>query len=270
MRKHLRDVAEHRAGLDVLEAPAEDLDALHHLEDAAVRPVPAVAERALLARADDHVEGLVLHHLAVQRVRHVAAEVEVDARAAQHRTGQAEVERHLLRDHADVRRALHEDLVHHEEVDVFLPLLLEHVAEAAHFLEPAGGRVVEHAADPDVAVREPRAADLLEQRHHPLALAERVEEGRERADVEAVRAERDQVAADPVQLGADRPDHLRAPRDLEPGHQGLDGHAVAQVVVHRREVVVAVGVRQVLEPLDVLADLLRAAVEVAEVRLARR
>jgi hypothetical protein len=79
---------------------------------------------------------------------------------------------------------------------------------------------------------------------------------------EAVRAERQQVRRDPVELRHDDADVLRPRRDLD-REQLLDRQAERQVVAHRREVVHPVRVRDELLVPEVLADLLGAAVEVA-------
>ena len=55
------------------------------------------------------------------------------------------------------------------------------------------------AADGEVAVGQPGAADFLEQVENHLAFAEGVQERAERAEVEAVGAHADQVAGDAVQ-----------------------------------------------------------------------
>ena len=85
-----------------------------------------------------------------------------------------------------------------------------------------------------------------------------------RADVEAVGAEGDQVGGDAVELDGEDADVFGPRRDLDAG-EFFDGHRPGVVVVHGREVVEAVGVADVLVVGEVLADLLLAAVEVAEV-----
>ena len=72
---------------------------------------------------------------------------------------------------------------------------------ASHFFEPAGRQIGRHAADGDVAVGQPGAADLLEQVEDLLPLAEGPHERREAAQVEPVAAGRHQVAGDAAQLG---------------------------------------------------------------------
>ncbi len=98
-----------------------------------------------------------------------------------------------------------------------------------------------------------------------FALVEGVEEERERAGVEAHRAGAQQVVADAGQLGDDRADVLAARRDLD-AQQLLDRAVPGHVVGHRRDVVHPVGDRDVLVVIEVLADLLEAGVQIADVR----
>ena len=142
-------------------------------------------------------------------------------------------------------------------------LRVHDVAELEDLLVPARRHVLRQAADPHRVVGQPRAAELLEQIENQLALAERVEEHRHRADVHRVRADPQAVAGDPLQLAEDRAHVARAPRHLD-RHQLLDGLAVADVVGRRRDVVHPVGQQDDLRPVAVLAQLLDAAVQVAD------
>ncbi len=92
----------------------------------------------------------------------------------------------------------------------------------------------------------------------------RVEEVRERAGIEPDRAVAEQVVANPGQLGHDRTDVLAARRELDaqqPFDRAVPGHVVGQ----RRDVVHPVGDRDVLVVVQVLADLLEARVQIADV-----
>ena len=86
-------------------------------------------------------------------------------------------------------------------------------------LEPVGN-VGHHAADAGEAGGEPRAGPRLLQVVDPLALLERPEERRERAEVDAGGAEPDQVRDDPAHLARDHPQHLAPLGDLD-AHQLL-------------------------------------------------
>ena len=97
-----------------------------------------------------------------------------------------------------------------------------------------------------------------------FALIKGVEEERERPDVEPHRPGAEQVIADAGQLGDDRADVLAARRDLD-AQQLLDRAVPGHVVGHRRDVVHPVGDRDILVVVEVLADLLEAAVQIADV-----
>jgi hypothetical protein len=142
---------------------------------------------------------------------------------------------------------------------------LEVVEERAAPLRPPGGQVVVGAAEGEIAVRQPGAAGVLEQVEDVFAFAEGVQERAETAEVEPVGAHADEVRGDAVHLRDEDAKHLRLLGDLQPGKL-FDREAEPEVHVHRGEVVHPVRVRDELDRGDVLADLLGAAVEVAEVR----
>ena len=110
------------------------------------------------------------------------------------------------------------------------------------------------------------AGDLLHDGLQGLALAEGVEDRRDRADLQRVGAEEHQVVEDPVELGEggaqpDRPlGHLDA-------HQPLDGHGHAELVAEGAQPVVPVGQHEDLAVVAHLEELLGAAVHVADDRL---
>ena len=110
--------------------------------------------------------------------------------------------------------------------------------------KPAGMSSVD-AADLDVARVHALPGGHLEQVEDQLALAQAVQEDRDRAEVERARAEPDQVRGDPVELEMDHAQVLRALGDLDLGER-LDGAAERQ----RVEVV-----GQVVHPLDDRDDL---------------
>src|SRR5262249_15446375 len=108
-------------------------------------------------------------------------------RAAQHGARAAVRQGQLLRQEADVRGSLYENVVDRQQGMILGDARLEVVEELLAVVHPAFGQVVVGAADRDVAVGEPGAADGLEQVEDHLALAERIEEGAEGAEIEPVR-----------------------------------------------------------------------------------
>ena len=109
-----------------------------------------------------------------------------------------------------------------------------------------------------------KASKMIEDQ---LALAEAVERHRERADVEGVRAEPDQVGGDARQLRHDHAPVLGPLRRLDAA-QLLDRQHAAEVVHRRGDVVGAVGPGDDLGVAVVLAQLLGAPVQVADDRVA--
>ena len=165
--------------------------------------------------------------------------------------------------HADALGPLQPDPVVREKLFVLLDLLRHDLAELEDLLVPARRDIERQTADPHGVVGEPRAAHLLEQIENQLALAERVEEHRHRADVHCVRADPQAVARDSLQLAQNRPHVPRAPRHFD-RHQLLDGLAVADIVRGRCHVVHPIGEQDDLRPVAILAQLLDAAVQVAD------
>ena len=98
-----------------------------------------------------------------------------------------------------------EDRVGRQQRVVFGDDRHELVEKFFALLQPALRQIGRRAADGDIAVRQPRAADLLEQVENLFPLAEGVQERAERAQVEPVGAHADQVAGDAAHLGDDHP-----------------------------------------------------------------
>src|ERR1051325_5352144 len=104
------------------------------------------------------------------------AHVVLDAAGAKVRTGEAVGDGVVLRDDADVLRAIDEDAVAREELLHFVERDEQFVAELADAFEPAGREVARLAADARVARRESRAGEALAEIVDLLALGERVQE----------------------------------------------------------------------------------------------
>ena len=111
------------------------------------------------------------------------------------------------------------------------------------------------------------AGDVFEQVLDALAFAERVHDRRHGAHVEGVGADEQEVAGDPVELGQDHAKVLRTLRHFQ-AHEPLDGPDEDVLVVEVGDVVEAVEQGDDLAVGLVLADLLGASVQVADVRAA--
>ena len=95
-----------------------------------------VIVRVVAVRLDDHLEGVAVVHRRVDFFA-VAAEVVIDAAAAEHRAAGAVVDRHLGRHDADAGRPLDEDRIGREQRVVFDDDRLELVEERFALLQPA-------------------------------------------------------------------------------------------------------------------------------------
>ena len=185
---------------------------------------------------------------------------------AQQRAGDPELEQALAGDDPDPLRALEEDLVAVEQRLVLVDPRRHLVAEGAQLLLEADRDVLEDAADLEVAGVHPLPGRHLEQVEDRVALAQRVPEHRDRAEVERGRAEPEQVRVDPVELEVDRAQVLRPRRDLEL-EQRLDRAAERLHVEEVGEVVHPLDERDHLPVALVLAALLDPGVDVADDRL---
>src|SRR3989454_106291 len=245
-----------------VEGLADDPDRLAELDHP--HPVARVAVPLGLDRHDE-VE------VPVGRGRLGASHVVVHARAADERPRDAHVLGELARDHADPLRADAEERVVLEHRFVLVDPLLDEVDSLADLLVPARRDVVARPADLVEAVEEPRARQLLEAVEHHLALADRVQEdggaaAQRPAHVQAPGAEPEAVRRDPLQLGGDHAQVLRALGDVDP-RDLLDGRDVRELRGHCGDVV---GLRcdgRILDVGERLAELLVAPVEVADHRV---
>ena len=111
---------------------------------------------------------------------------------------------------------------------------------------------------------EPVARHLFVDVVDQLSQVEGEQERRERPQVERGGAGAEQVVADPRQLGDDHPDVLAARGQLDV-QQLLDRMVPGHLVHRRADVVLAVDDRHVLVEVEVLAQLLEARVQVADV-----
>ena len=203
---------------------------------------------------------------AIRQVRLVLAQVAHHAAGPGDRPGRAEVDRVLLRQHADALGAIDEDAVARQQlVDLVERAPAKLLDELPHLVDPVGVHVEQHAADARVAGVKPLARGVLDDVVNLLALLKAVQKRGERAQVERRRAHVEQVIVQPHQLGQDRPQILAPRRQLD-AQQLLDRMMPGDLVRHRRDVIHPVDDRHVLVEVEMLAQLLEPAVQVADVR----
>ena len=252
-----RQLGHDRAVGHVVEALVDDPEALLDLVHA-----QQVARQAVALGPGRDVE-LELGEDAV-RVR--PADIEGDAGRPQVRAGHHHPQRGRGVDRAKPAHPADEDLVLVEKGVARIDLLgrLRHpVAQAAHEL------VVEVAvdpADPEVVEEHPLAGQGGQHVDDLVTLDERPQDRRQPAEVERHPAEEERVAGDPVELGREDPDVLGPARDLDV-HQLLEGEDRGPLVEQRADVLERVRVADRLVVVRVLAQLLDAAMEIAEHRV---
>ena len=241
-----------------------DLLAPHHVPSEAVAVV-----------GDRHAEADRLGALAIP----VGCEAEVRvalpniaAHAARPGDGAAHApgDRILAGDLSDALEAVDEDAIAIEERLEVLERPRQPLVEEAlhHPLEDlVVGDVPPRPADPGPVGVVPLARDVLDDVVEELALVEAVEEPGERAEIERRGADAQQVVLDPADLAEDRADDRRARREAD-SEEALDGEMPRHVVRDRTHVVHAADGADVLVVVVVLAELLEAAVQVADVRRA--
>ena len=127
-------------------------------------------------------------------------------------------------------------------------------------------QVAVDATDPEVVEEHPLAGQRRQHVDDLVALDERPQDRRQAAEVERHPAEEEGVAGDPVELGREDADVLGPARDLDV-HQLLEGEDRRPLVEQRADVLERVRVADGLVVVGVLAQLLDAAMEVAEDRI---
>ena len=129
---------------------------------------------------------------------------------------------------------------------------------------PSG--VVGHAADADITHRQPAAAAGFDQVVDFFARPEAVPEVADRAEVDEVRADADQVIGDAAELRENHADVLRALRNFDAEHL-FDGHRIRDAVHHRRHVIQAIGEGNHLPVRVRFGHLFETAMQVADLRI---
>src|SRR5256714_1119397 len=248
---HLRDFGADGAVRQLLQSLLDDAPRLSHLFES---DEVSVVRVAVLAHGNLEV------HVGVGRVWTAFAYVPRDAGASERRAGKTNRNRILRRDDADADGSTEPDAVLRQKRLVLFQALREIVYEALHVFSKTLVCVVRHAADAPSVARQASAELLLENLQNLLALAQGPKQNGERADVESVRREPEEVRGDAVQLRQDGSYVVGARRDFEAEHllDRLDPH---QPVRDSRDVVEPVPVRRDHRVQTVLRDLLHAAVQ---------
>ena len=239
--------------LGVIQRLSNDANRLTHLLHA---DQVAIVGVAMLAERHFEVQAVV------DAVRGRLADIVVDAGATQARARQRVVNGHVRRNDADTLCARHPDRVGREELGVLRLPLREDLQEVTHHAWKSFRDGARKSANLHHVRGQARAAECLEEIENQLALTEAVERHGERADVERVGSQPDEVGSNPRQLGHDHAPVLGAFRRFHSA-QLLERQHAAEVVHRRGDIVCAVGPGNDLRVAVMLAQLLRAAVQVA-------
>ena len=245
----------HRPGGQILDRLGHDLQALAHFGHP-----HQVAGKAVAGRGAAHLKV----EIGVGQVRLVLAQIAGDAAGPGDRAGGAAGDRFFLREHADALGAIDEDTIAIQQPLHVVERARKIAHERADLLDRQRRGVVHQTAHAGVAVGKPRAAQRFENVVQHFALIECVQEERERPDVEPDGPVAQQVVADPRQLGQNGPQILAAGRQFQSQqlfHRAVPGDVVGQ----RRDVVHAIGHRDVLIVVQVFAELFEARVQKADV-----
>src|SRR5581483_10618841 len=199
----------------------------------------------------------------IARVRDIAAKIDIYTRGAERGTCDAQRNRILGRKVAHALQPVREDRIAGKQVRVLVDLLRERLDEGLNAIEVVERRLHRQPADAKVAGHHPLAGHGLKEPLNLFALAERVEEDGQRADVHRVRAQPDQVRVQPRQLGQQHADPLRLLGNLQL-QELFDGQTVAEIVGHRAEVIDPISERHYLLIELGLAGLLDTRVQIAD------
>ena len=144
--------------------------------------------------------------------------------------------------------------------------LQERVAERLDVVDQLRRQVLVHAADAEIVGVHAAARGALVEDHQLLALLEAPQRRGQRADVERLGGDVEEMRQEPADLGIEHADQLPAPRHLD-AEQLLGGEAERVLLVHRRDVVEPVEIGDRLQIGLVLDQLLGAAVQEADMRI---
>ncbi len=221
-----------------------------------------VAVVAVAVLADRNVE----IHLGIAFVRLRLAQIPGRARAAHHHAGKTPFPCLLQRDHADVDVALLEDAVAGEQPVEIVDHAQERIAPGLDIVDQLWRQVLVHAADAEKGRMHARAGGALVEHHQLFALFKAPQRRRQRADVHRLRGDIEQMRQDAADLAVQDPDQLPAARHLD-AEQLFRRQTEGVFLIHRRDIVEPVEIRDRLQIGLLLDQLFGAAVKQADMRI---
>ena len=246
----------HRPGRDIFESLLDNLQAFEHLTHA-----DQVASKAVAALRAHDLEIEVV----VSQIGLVLAKITHNTAGACDRPGATEVDRVRLRQHANAFDTVNENAISSQQPIHFRMRLAKLLAEVADHLNPRIIHVEHHTADAGIAAMKALPRSHLDDVVNLLTLREEVEERRKRPEIECRRAHIQQVILNPHDLGQDRPQVL-APRRQFDVEQLLNRMMPSNLIGQRREIIHAVNDGDILVEVEMLAELLKPRVQVADMR----
>ena len=168
--------------------------------------------------------------------------------------------------YADIDIALLEDAIVREQVLDVVADFEERVAEGVDVGDQFGRKVLMHAARPEIGGMHAAARGALVKHHQLLAFLEAPERRRERADIQGLGGDVEEVRQEPADLGIKHADEL-GPLGHGDADQLLDRERISMFLIHRRDVVEPVEIGKRLEIGLVLDQFLGAAMEQANMRV---
>ena len=247
-------VHHHRSAGHVVDALFHDRHGLAHFLDA--HEIAAIAI-AVLADGDIEVQAVI------DVIGLGLAQVPGDIAGAQIGSGETPIEGVLGADRPDIHRALLEDAVFRQQPLDIVDVGRVDVGERHDVVGQAIGQVLMHAAGAEISRVHARARDPLVKLHQLLALLEPPQQRRHGADVERHGRDAEDVVEQTGELREQDPDILGAQRHLD-AEQPFHGEGERVLLIHRRDVVQPVKIRDGLQIGLVLDQLLRSPMEKAD------
>src|SRR5262249_7986851 len=234
-----------------------DADRLAHLFHA---DAVAVVTIAVLADRDVEIQ------LRIALVRLDLAQVPGGAATAHHHARETPSPGVGERNYADVHVAVFEDAIVSQQTLDIVAHLQEWVAERLDIVDQFWRKVLMYAADAEIGGMHAAAGGALVEPHELFTLLKAPERRRERAHVHGLGGDIEQMRKQPSDFAIEDADELRATRDRD-AQKLFRRQAERMLLVHRRDIVEAVEIRDRLQIGFVLDQLLGAAMKQADMRI---
>jgi hypothetical protein len=203
--------------------------------------------------------------IGVCEIGFIAAKIALDATCACHGACGAEVDRIFTAEVPDAPGAIHKDPVFGEQSIDFVVDFGEFANEFSHAIYPVQIDIKEHSADSRVAGVETLTGGQFHDVVDVFALLEEIKEGREASEVECSCAEIQQVIMHPHEFCEDCSKITASGCEFDT-QQFLDGVVPGDFIGQWRQVIHPIDDGHILVEVQMLAQFLEAAVQVADVR----